>query len=346
MQAIAERLQPIRQAIGARTLVMGVLNTTPDSFYDGGRYASLEAALARAEQMLAEGADILDIGGESTRPGAEPVPEDEELRRTLPVIEAIATRYPNAVLSIDTTKSRVAELALQAGACIVNDISGMTFDPRMVEVAAQAGALVVLMHIQGTPRTMQQNPRYTDVVAEVRNTLAAHAQRAQQAGIPRENIWIDPGIGFGKTVEHNLQLLRHLPTLKSLGYPILIGTSRKSFIGHLLGGLPPEERLEGTLATLALAVAWGADIVRVHDVQAAVRTVRIADALVRHSPNANDSLSLDRDSTPSDCDSFPSNRDSTPSDCDSFRLNRDSTPSDCNPFSMDRHQTRIDRKQP
>jgi dihydropteroate synthase len=228
----------------------------------------------------------------------------------------------------------------------------MTFDPRMAEVAAQAGALVVLMHIQGTPRTMQQNPHYADVVAEVRDTLRAHAQRAEQAGIPRENIWLDPGIGFGKTVQHNLQLLRHLPTLKSLGYPILIGTSRKSFIGHLLGGLPPEERLEGTLATLALAVAWGADIVRVHDVQAAVRTVRIADALVRHSPNANDSLSLNRDSTPSDCDSFPSNRDSTPSDCDSFPLNRDSTAMnrdstamDSDSFSMNRDSTPLDRKQ-
>ncbi|BCW96027.1 MAG: dihydropteroate synthase [Fimbriimonadales bacterium] len=281
MQAIAERLQSIRRALGARTLVMGVLNATPDSFYDGGKYDHLDAALARAEQMLDEGADILDIGGESTRPGAEPVPEVEELRRTLPLIEAIAARYPNAVLSIDTTKSRVAERALQAGACIINDISGMTFDPRMAAVAAQAGALVVLMHIQGTPRTMQQNPTYIDVVAEVRDALHTHATRVEQAGVPRENIWLDPGIGFGKTLEHNLQLLRNLPALKSLGYPILIGTSRKSFIGQLLGGLPPEERLEGTLATLALAVAWGADIVRVHDVQAAVRAMRIADALCR-----------------------------------------------------------------
>lgn len=281
MQAIAERLEPIRHSLGRRTLVMGVLNTTPDSFFDGGRYDALDAAVARAEQMLAEGADILDIGGESTRPGAEPVPEAEELRRTLPVMEAITARFPQAIISIDTTKSGVAARALQAGACIVNDISGMTFDPRMREVAAQAGALVVLMHIQGTPRTMQKNPHYTDVVAEVRDTLHVHAQRAQQAGISRENIWLDPGIGFGKTLEHNLQLLRHLPTLKSLGYPVLIGTSRKSFIGHLLGGLPPEERLEGTLATLALSVAWGADIVRVHDVQAAVRAVRVADALVR-----------------------------------------------------------------
>lgn len=283
MSAITERLRPLQEALGTRTLIMGVLNTTPDSFYDGGRYTTLESALARAEQMLAEGADILDIGGESTRPGSDPVPEAEEIRRVIPVIEAIHARYPNAVLSVDTTKSRVAALALQAGACIVNDISGMTFDPQMPEVVAQAGALVVLMHIKGTPKTMQLNPTYDDVVAEVRATLAAHAARAQQAGIPREHIWIDPGIGFGKTVEHNLQLLRALPQLKALGYPVLIGTSRKSFIGHILGGLPPEERLEGTLATLALAVAWGADIVRVHDVQAAVRAVKVADALCRQT---------------------------------------------------------------
>ncbi len=281
MPTITERLAPLLAQLGKRTLVMGILNATPDSFYDGGRYTTLEAALARAEQMLAEGADILDIGGESTRPGSDPVPEDEELRRVVPLIEAIHIRHPNAILSVDTTKSRVAELALQAGACIVNDISGMTFDPHMPAVVARAGALVVLMHIKGTPKTMQQNPTYHDVVAEVRATLESHTRRALQAGIPREHIWIDPGIGFGKTVAHNLKLLRGLPQLKALGYPVLVGTSRKSFIGHLLGGLPPEERLEGTLATLALAVAWGADVVRVHDVQAAVRAVTIADALCR-----------------------------------------------------------------
>ncbi|OYT73712.1 MAG: dihydropteroate synthase [Armatimonadetes bacterium JP3_11] len=281
MPTITERLRPIQDAIGQRTLVMGVLNTTPDSFYDGGRYATLDAALARAEQMLEEGADILDIGGESTRPGAEPVPEAEEIRRVVPLIEAIVARYPNAVISVDTTKSRVAQQALQAGACILNDISGATFDPRMLEVAAHTGALIVLMHIKGTPKTMQQNPVYDDVVAEVRATLHAHARRALEAGIPKEHIWLDPGIGFGKTVEHNLQLLRGLPELRTLDFPILVGTSRKSFIGHILGGLPPEERLEGTLATLALAVAWGADIVRVHDVKAAVRAVNVADALCR-----------------------------------------------------------------
>lgn len=281
MPTITERLRPIQEAIGRRTLVMGVLNATPDSFYDGGRYAALDAALAHAEQMLEEGADILDIGGESTRPGADPVPEAEEIRRVVPLIEAIVARYPEVAISVDTTKSRVAQHALQAGACILNDISGATFDPHMLEVAAQTGALVVLMHIKGTPKTMQQNPIYDDVVAEVRTTLDAHARRALEAGIPKERIWLDPGIGFGKTVEHNLQLLRGLPELRALDFPILVGTSRKSFIGHLLGGLPPEERLEGTLATLALAVAWGADIVRVHDVKAAVRAVKVADALCR-----------------------------------------------------------------
>ncbi len=282
MAAIPEVRQRLQNALGVRTLVMGVLNLTPDSFYDGGRYTTLESALARAEQMIADGADILDIGGESTRPGSDPVPLDEELRRTLPVIEAIASRWDVAI-SIDTTKSAVARCALQAGAHIINDISGMQFDPRMAEVAAESGALAILMHIKGTPKTMQQNPTYDDVVREVCDTLKQHAERVQQAGVPAGHIWLDPGIGFGKTLEHNLQLLRHLPALKALGYPVLVGTSRKSFIGAILGGLPPEERLEGTLATLALAVAWGADAVRVHDVKEAVRAVRVADAIVRLS---------------------------------------------------------------
>lgn len=261
---------------------MGILNATPDSFYDGGRYTDWDQALARAEQMIAEGADILDIGGESTRPGAEPVPVEEELRRVIPLIEAIANRF-EVPLSVDTTKSEVARHALQAGACLVNDISGLRFDPKMPEVIASYGAGVVLMHIQGTPRTMQINPVYHDVVAEVRASLQDSIERALQAGIPSEKIWIDPGIGFGKAVEHNLTILKHIPELKALGYSVLIGTSRKSFIGHLLGGLPPEERLEGSLATVALSIAWGADIVRVHDVQATVRTARIADALCRNN---------------------------------------------------------------
>lgn len=264
----------------ARTLVMGVLNVTPDSFYDGGRHSSTETAIRHARQLIAEGADILDIGGESTRPGSEPVPSEEELSRVIPVIEAIASESDIAI-SIDTFKSTTAREALRAGAHIVNDISGMRFDPQMLDVAAQTGAGVVLMHIQGTPKTMQQNPHYEDVVQEVKEYLAGCAELARQAGIPAKHIWVDPGIGFGKTPEHNLQLLRNLSELRSLGYPLLVGTSRKSFIGKILGDLPPEERLEGTLATLALAVREGADIVRVHDVRAAVRAVRVADAVVR-----------------------------------------------------------------
>ncbi|MFQ3611119.1 MAG: dihydropteroate synthase [Fimbriimonadales bacterium] len=281
MARITEQIDRLRAQLGRRTLVMGILNTTPDSFFDGGRYDRFETALARAEQMLGEGADILDIGGESTRPGSDPVPVEEEIRRVVPLVEAIAHRYPNAILSVDTTKSAVARLALQAGACIVNDISGMTFDPAMPELVAEMGALVVLMHIKGTPKTMQHNPIYEDVVREVCQVLQSHAERAIQVGVPATHIWLDPGIGFGKTVEHNLQLLKNLPTLKALGYPVLVGTSRKSFIGHLLGGLPPEERLEGTLATAVLSAAWGADVLRVHDVQATVRAVRVADALCR-----------------------------------------------------------------
>lgn len=281
MLPIVEAWRGLQSQIGKKTLVMGILNATPDSFYDGGRYINRERALARVEQMIAEGADIIDIGGESTRPGAEPVPVEEELRRVIPLIEAIASRFEIA-LSVDTTKSEVARHALQAGACIVNDISGLRFDPKMPEVIASYGAGVVLMHIQGTPRTMQINPVYHDVVAEVRASLQDSIECALHAGISSEKIWIDPGIGFGKTIEHNLTLLKHIPELKALGYPVLIGTSRKSFIGHLLGGLPPEERLEGSLATIALSIAWGADIVRVHDVQATVRTARIADALCRN----------------------------------------------------------------
>lgn len=259
---------------------MGVLNVTPDSFYDGGRHSSPETAIQHARQLISEGADILDIGGESTRPGSEPVSPEEELSRVIPVIEAISSESDIAI-SIDTFKAAVAQEALQSGAHIVNDISGMRFDTQMPGVVAQAGAGVVLMHIQGTPKTMQQNPHYEDVVFEVREYLAGCAELARQAGIYEHSIWLDPGIGFGKTVEHNLQLLRHLEELRSLGYPLLVGTSRKSFIGKILGDLPPEERLEGTLATLALAVREGASVVRVHDVRAAVRAVRIADAIVR-----------------------------------------------------------------
>lgn len=263
-----------------RTLVMGVLNVTPDSFYDGGRYTQLDAAVQRALQMVEEGADIIDIGGESTRPGSQPVPEEEELRRVLPVIEAIRARV-DVPLSIDTTKSRVAERALRAGACLVNDISGLGFDPHMAEIIAEHGALCCIMHIQGTPQTMQRNPQYDDVVRDISRYFEQRLALAERSGIPRDRIWLDPGIGFGKTVEHNLDILRRLREFTVFGLPLLIGTSRKSFIGKVLGDLPPEERLEGTAATIAVAIMNGANVVRVHDVRAMVRVARMTDAIVR-----------------------------------------------------------------
>jgi len=268
----------LQQTVRQRTVVMGILNVTPDSFYDGGRYARAEAAVQRALQMVQDGADIVDIGGESTRPGSQPVPEEEELRRVLPVIEAVRGQV-DVPISIDTTKSRVAERALQAGACMVNDISGLGFDPRMAEVVARHGALCCVMHIQGTPQTMQQNPQYEDVVRDISRYFEERLALAERAGILRENIWLDPGIGFGKTVEHNLEILRRLREFTAFGLPILIGTSRKSFIGKILGDLPPEERLEGTAATVAIAIMNGANAVRVHDVREMVRVARMTDAV-------------------------------------------------------------------
>ena len=264
---------------GGRVLVMGALNVTPDSFSDGGAFLDPDAAADRALAMEREGADIIDIGGESSRPGAEPVPLEEELRRVLPVLERLRGRL-RIPISIDTTKAEVAEAALQAGAEIVNDISALRFDPRMGEVVAKSGAGLVLMHMRGTPKTMQQDPTYADVVAEVRDFLAQRVEHAVSLGIDRELIAIDPGIGFGKTVEHNLELLRRLPELCELGHPVLVGPSRKSFIGAVLD-LPVEERLEGTLAACAVAVVRGADIVRVHDVRAVRRAVDLAVRLRR-----------------------------------------------------------------
>lgn len=274
-------VQRLQQLVRQRTVVMGILNVTPDSFYDGGRYDQPEAAVQRALQMVEEGADILDIGGESTRPGSQPVSEEEELRRVMPVIEAVRQRV-GVPLSIDTTKSRVAERALQVGACMVNDISGLGFDPRMAKVVAQYGAMCCIMHIQGTPQTMQQDPHYDDVVRHISRYFEERLALAEQAGISREHIWLDPGIGFGKTVEHNIEILRRLRELTTFGLPLLVGTSRKSFIGKVLGGLPPEQRLEGTAATVAIAIMNGANAVRVHDVKEMVRVARMTDAVLQH----------------------------------------------------------------
>jgi len=262
-----------------RALIMGVLNVTPDSFSDGGLYLRTEDAVRRAEEMAQEGADIVDIGGESSRPGAEPVPLEEELRRVIPVVREVARRL-SVPISVDTYKAEVARRALEEGASIVNDISALRFDPNMAEVVARRRAPVVLMHMKGTPRDMQRNPYYEDVLGEVEGFLKERKEAAVGMGIPEENIILDPGIGFGKRVQDNLQLLKNLDRLVALGSPVLVGTSRKSFIGAVLD-LPVEERLEGTLATLVLAVAKGAKILRVHDVRPAVRVVRMAEAVLR-----------------------------------------------------------------
>jgi dihydropteroate synthase len=256
---------------------MAILNVTPDSFYDGGRRLDPEEAIADGIEMAAAGADVIDIGGESTRPGARPVSADEESERVLPVIRALRGSV-SIPISIDTTKSSVARAALAEGADIVNDISALGFDPEMAGLVAAAKAPVILMHMQGTPRTMQAAPRYDDVVREVRDFLGARIQYAMERGIERDKIVVDPGFGFGKTLEHNLALLRGLPALVALGQPLLAGVSRKTFIGKILG-LEPGERLEGSLAAAVAAVLGGANIVRAHDVKETCRAVRIADAI-------------------------------------------------------------------
>ena len=255
-----------RFELGRFPLLMGIVNVTPDSFSDGGQWFDAEAAVQHALQLVEDGADLLDIGGESTRPGADPVPVDGELRRVIPVIERLASRT-QVPISIDTSKAEVARAALAAGAAVVNDISGLTFDPQMPKVCAESGAGVVCMHIQGTPQTMQANPHYEDIVREIRDYFRSRLTMLEQEGIPRERIVLDPGIGFGKTAEHNLEILSHVRVFHELGRPVLIGHSRKRFLKKVLGR-PLDEFSFGTVGvSLALALQ-SVDLLRVHDVRA------------------------------------------------------------------------------
>jgi len=258
---------------------MGILNITPDSFSDGGRYLDRESAVRRGFEMVEEGADFIDIGGESTRPGSRPVRLEEELERTLPVIERLAKSI-TVPISIDTYKSEVAERALDAGAAIINDITGLHADPRIAEIASRGNASLVLMHIKGVPQTMQEHPVYENLIEEICTYLDEGTLQAKLKGV--HQIIIDPGIGFGKTPEHNLQVLRDLRSFQRFGYPVLVGPSRKSFIGKVLD-LPVEKRISGTAAAVAVAVVNGANIVRVHDVKEMKQVVRIVDAIVRTS---------------------------------------------------------------
>ena len=265
--------------LGERTRVMGILNVTPDSFSDGGGFPDPSAAVNRALEMVAQGADIIDIGGESTRPGADPVSKKEETERTIPVIERIRAQS-DVFISIDTMKAEVALQALEAGADIINDVSAFEADLNMVEVAAKTRAGVVLMHMKGSPQTMQDEPNYGDVVQEVCTYLERRLDFAAQRGVARDRMVIDPGIGFGKTLEHNLALLRGLPELVGCGSPILIGASRKSFIGQVLGRGNPAERLAGSLGIAAWAAMQGAHILRVHDVIDTCDVCRLVDTLL------------------------------------------------------------------
>lgn len=262
---------------GERTLVMGVLNVTPDSFSDGGGFFGPVLATRHAVQMVADGADIVDVGGESTRPGSDPVAAEEELGRVLPVIERLAEEIPGIPISIDTRKPEVAAAALEAGALIVNDVSAGR-GPGMFDVVRDVGAGMVLMHMKGEPKTMQEEPRYNDVVAEVHGFLRERVEAAEFAGIDPQCLAVDPGIGFGKNLQHNLTLMRNVDALLDLGRPVLVGPSRKRFIGTLLD-VPEDERVEGTAGAVAWLVAKGARIVRVHDVKAMARVVKVVDAI-------------------------------------------------------------------
>ena len=260
------------------TLVMGIVNVTPDSFSDGGKFFSPEVAISHASKLITQGADIIDIGGESTRPGAEPVSESEELKRVIPVIEKIRTDNPTILISIDTTKASVAKYAVEAGANIINDVSGLSFDNNMTGIVESLNVPIVIMHMKGNPQNMQLNPKYKDIVNEILDFFKIKIKIAIQSGINRSMIILDPGIGFGKTVDHNFELLSRLNEFNVLELPIMIGPSRKSFIGITLD-LPPEDRVEGTAAAVSAGVMNGASIVRVHDVKSMKRVVKIIEKI-------------------------------------------------------------------
>jgi len=269
-------LAPFSFAAVARPAILGVLNVTPDSFSDGGRFLDPDAAAARAREIAEEGADLIDVGGESTRPGAEPVAESEELERVLPVLAKIRGIRP---LAIDTTKAEVARRALETGAAVVNDVSGGTADRRMLGVVAEHDAAIILMHRRGTPRTMNRLARYGNVVREVKSFLSRRIDAALRAGIREDAIAVDPGIGFAKTTDHNLRLLASIAEIAGLGFPVVVGVSRKRFLGRLLDDAPVEARVEGTVAASLVAIAGGAAIVRVHDVGPMARAVKVAQAI-------------------------------------------------------------------
>lgn len=264
---------------GQRTFIMGVLNITPDSFSDGGHYLNTDAAIKHALEMAENGADIIDVGGESNRPGSESVSEDEEIKRVIPVIKGLK-KNTDKPISIDTRKAKVAHMALQAGADMINDISAMQSDKDMQKIAAAARVPVCIMHMQGTPKDMQKDPHYSDLTSEIAHFFFARIAKLKEAGIAEDNIILDPGIGFGKKLEHNIEIIKKLRAFRSLGRPLLVGTSRKSMIGEILS-LPPDDRLEGTAATVAVCIINGADIVRVHDVKEIYRVAKTTDAIAR-----------------------------------------------------------------
>jgi len=279
------RMGPRRLTVGPKPAIMGVVNVTPDSFSDGGRFLNPQAAVEHAERLAEEGADIIDVGGESTRPGSRPVGEEEELGRVLPVVEALARRGPMPI-SIDTRHARVAREAMAAGACLVNDVTALQGDPQMAPTVSETGAGVVLMHMQGEPKTMQNHPVYDNLMADVCRFLRRGMHLAQEAGVPEDGVIIDPGFGFGKTLEHNLQILARLGQLQTLGRPILVGLSRKQFIGRLTGVETPADRRLGTLAACVLAVAAGALLVRVHDVREIREALTVAAAVAEPAESA------------------------------------------------------------